>query len=263
MGCGASLEYAGQKYGKKYRERSKQKSPKKYDAAELAGSSGTFETSDSTPLAGHHEPPNRGPPPVNTRTDRYRPSKESTASTATPTVRGDEHPVTVAAPHRASGTPSKEQLESNRDDRDASKRTVTNSKEQPADRGYGSKKVSSGRDTNEAAKEVRLRRRATTVGLSQAHSRERILKERRASSDDPMGGLEVNMKVVGTSKAGQEMGAGTVIGAGSTPGMVMVRMEVSGREMALSAAKLKVVEEGSHDAAQLRMEHSRRRHSIA
>merc|ERR1719413_331949 len=92
----------------------------------------------------------------------------------------------------------------------------------------------------EDTKPMRSGRRATTTGLHQAHSeaRQAILKARGVNTEDPMGGLQVGMKVMGTGKVGQEMGIGTVMRAGNTPGMVMVKMDATGREMALSVAKL-------------------------
>lgn len=92
----------------------------------------------------------------------------------------------------------------------------------------------------EAMRPRRSEKRATTIGLHASHSeaRDAILQKRGVNTEDPMGGLSVGMKVMGTGKVGQEMGIGTVIRAGNTPGMVMVRMEESGREMALSVARL-------------------------
>jgi len=272
MGHAASL---GQKNVTKYRESSRQAFPKKYDEEKLAGSNGTFEsarqafpkTHDEEKLAGLSgtfgaggavspasaqvpSRPRAEDPPlvVLKRAGSYRPSKESTASTATPKADGSEQPG--SAPCRAPREPSKEQQGTSRD---ASKEAAAGAAEQPAEGGRESGQSPKGAVQGEAL------RRAATTGLDQAcpRQRETILKARTLSWDDPMGGLTKGMSVVGTGKVGQEMGAGTVIGPGSTPGMVMVRMEVSGREMALSAARLRVVEEGSHVAAQLRMEHSR------
>jgi len=95
----------------------------------------------------------------------------------------------------------------------------------------------------EEMRPLRSEKRATTIGLHQAHSeaREAILKARGVNTEDPMGGLQVGMKVMGTGKVGQEMGIGTVMRKGNTPGMVMVKMDESGREMALSVAKLQTL----------------------
>jgi hypothetical protein len=97
--------------------------------------------------------------------------------------------------------------------------------------------------TAEDMQPMRSGRRATCTGLHQAHSeaREAILKARGVNTEDPMGGLQVGMKVMGTGKVGQEMGIGTVMRKGNTPGMVMVKMDESGREMALSVAKLQTL----------------------
>jgi len=98
-------------------------------------------------------------------------------------------------------------------------------------------------DEIEASAQVaRNKQRSSTIGLHQAHSdkRQSVLAARGggASSDDPMGGLTVGMKVIGQGKVGQEMGIGTVVKAGNTPGMVLIRMEASGKEMALPVSKL-------------------------
>ncbi|CAK0881559.1 unnamed protein product [Prorocentrum cordatum] len=293
---GSAAGTVASKQATKYKESSKQAFPKKYHDEELLGSNGTYEVDEATAGSWNAElvaeDVHAAPKEVqtNTRADRYRSSKES-AGTVRSSSKINRSPREQQAGAFSREVSTNDRVASKRqagsfsrevsaNDREASKKQVGASSREPStngrepsksadtsskdSRGTGSKKLMSGLDMNVKAQQVTVLGRDTTRTLSHAAlSREGILRERRASSDDPMGGLAAGMKVVGTSKVGQEMGAGTVIGAGNSPGMVMVRMEVGGREMALSAARLQVVEEGSHLAGQLRMQHSRRRHSVA
>jgi len=59
-----------------------------------------------------------------------------------------------------------------------------------------------------------------------------------SASSDPMCGLSIGTKVLGEGTAGREMGIGMVVGPSSVPGLVVVRMEQSGKDMALPGSKL-------------------------